>query len=189
MCPVWSAAQSTSQEGMSNLCLCKPGGKVETLFLFLVLQMWVHSSHWLSWFSMLGLICLICESIRWVSMWHILWWQRISHVSCKVYLVTNQHPPLEPFYILSLGLLQLPSALSALIIECCCLLRPLEGRHAPVEELEQTGRGGGEGGRSSRSPSQERHKITSLTSTTVIKLYLMLNCSFRRQPGAPQWKQ
>lgn len=36
-----------SAEGMSNLCLCKPGGKVEKFF-FLVLQIWVHTSHWLS---------------------------------------------------------------------------------------------------------------------------------------------
>lgn len=33
-----------------------------------------------------------------------------------LYLVTDQHPPLEPFHILSLGLPQLPSAILVLIM-------------------------------------------------------------------------
>lgn len=152
VCPVWSAAQSTSQEGMSNLCLCKPGGKVEIfffLFFFLVLQMRVHSFHWLSWFPMLGLICFICDSIKWVSMWHILWWQRISHVSRMLYLVTNQHPPLGPFHILSLGLPQLPSAVLVLIMIHYRVLLPAAAIRGQTRSCGGT-RTNGEGWRGGR---------------------------------------
>lgn len=34
---------------------------------------------------------------------HVVRWQRISHASCVFYLVTRQHPALEPVHISSLG--------------------------------------------------------------------------------------